>query len=307
MSSIPRCPRCGAHNTSTSVDYKIKKGLGYAGDIAIGCGVEYYLGSVGTKLLDGVNLHDKVPAEYECSSCGYKWKVTGADSSSSYSSHPSDVFNMPIEDKFHIEGRGTVVTGRVKQGYLQVGDELYLFNPSGNKHRITCTGIEIFQKLISKCEVGDNVGILLSGIDMNEIESGAWLQKGDKNSKIDKTLPVNNSNPSLTYVQTSDDEQDYLDMYKEYAADGVISERDRKMLDKFRSRCGISEERARELEVSYNKPQLTEEEQEYLEMYKEYATDGEISERDRKMLNKMRDRMGISETKAKEIESLLRC
>lgn len=99
-------------------------------------------------------------------------------------------------------------------------------------------------------------------------------------------------------------EQEYLDEFKEYAADGEISERDRKMLDKFRSRCGISEERARELEASCNKPQLTEDEQEYLEMYKEYAADGEISERDRKMLNKMRDRMGISEERAKEIENI---
>ena len=102
----------------------------------------------------------------------------------------------------------------------------------------------------------------------------------------------------------SSDEQDYLEMYKEYTVRGAISDRDRKMLDKFRSRCGISEERARELEGSCNKPQLTEDEQEYFELYKEYAADGKISERDRKMLNKMRDRMGISERRSKEIESL---
>ncbi len=102
----------------------------------------------------------------------------------------------------------------------------------------------------------------------------------------------------------SQEEQEYLEMYKEYAADGEISERDRKMLDKFRSRCGISDRRARELEASCSKSQLTKDEREYLEMYKEYATDGEISERDRKMLNKMRDKMGISEERAKEIESL---
>lgn len=102
----------------------------------------------------------------------------------------------------------------------------------------------------------------------------------------------------------SSDEQEYLDLYKEYSADGVISERDRKMLDKFRNRLGISEVRARELEANCSKPQLNEDEQEYLEMYKEYASEGDVSERDRKMLNKMRDRMGISEERAKEIEQL---
>ena len=75
-------------------------------------------------------------------------------------------------------------------------------------------------------------------------------------------------------------------------------------LNKYRSRLGISEERVRELEESCSKPQLTDDEQEYLELYKEYAADGEISERDRKMLNKMRERMGISEERAKEIENI---
>lgn len=100
----------------------------------------------------------------------------------------------------------------------------------------------------------------------------------------------------------SADEEEYLEMFKEYSADGELSERDRKMLDKFRVRCGISEQRALELEASCAKPQLTEDEQEYLEMYREYAAEGSISERDRKMLGKMRVRMGISEERAKEIE-----
>ena len=132
-------------------------------------------------------------------------------------------------------------------------------------------------------------------------ELANYLASGTVKSaeKPQKEQVINN----MKNVSTSE-EQDYLEMYKEYAADGEISERDRKMLDKFRSRCGISEGRALELEASCNKPQLTEDEHEYLEMYKEYAADGEISERDRKMLNKMRDRMGISEEKAKEIESM---
>ena len=114
------------------------------------------------------------------------------------------------------------------------------------------------------------------------------------------------SEPQITTSQplvlASSDEQEYIEMYKEYAAEGEISERDLRMLDKFRVRCGISEERARDLEASCSKPQLNEDEQEYLELFKEYAADGEISERDRKMLYKMRDRMGISEERAKEIE-----
>ena len=99
-------------------------------------------------------------------------------------------------------------------------------------------------------------------------------------------------------------EQEYIEIYKQYSEDGVVSERDRKMLQKFSERCGITAERARELEASCLMPKLTKDEQEYLEMYKEYAADGEISDRDRKMLDKMRDKMGIGEERAREIEKL---
>ena len=109
---------------------------------------------------------------------------------------------------------------------------------------------------------------------------------------------------SKSVMSLSSDEEEYIEIFKEYAADGELSERDRRMLEKFRDRCDISKERAMELEASCNKPKLTEDEQEYLEMYKEYASEGAVSERDRKMLNKMRDRMGISEERAKEIEQL---
>ena len=111
--------------------------------------------------------------------------------------------------------------------------------------------------------------------------------------------------PQATQKSISHDEQKYLEMYMEYASDGEISERDRRMLNKMRSMMNISEERAGELEGSFSKPKLTADEQEYLELYKEYAADGAISERDRKMFNTMRGRMGISEERAKEIEALV--
>ena len=104
--------------------------------------------------------------------------------------------------------------------------------------------------------------------------------------------------------QGNKEEQDYVEMFKEYSADGEISERDRKMLEKLRQRLGISESRAKELEEDCLNPHLTEDEQEYLAMYEEYAADGEISERDKKMLAKMRERMGISESRAEELINL---
>lgn len=98
-------------------------------------------------------------------------------------------------------------------------------------------------------------------------------------------------------------EQDYLETLQEFMEDNDMTERERKMLDKLRVRLGISEERAAELEAKLS-PQLTEDEQEYLDMYREYAANGIISEKERRRLEKFRMAYDISEERAKELEKI---
>ena len=98
-------------------------------------------------------------------------------------------------------------------------------------------------------------------------------------------------------------EQDYLNELKEILADGEISARERRLLDKIRVQLGISEARAKELEESLC-PKLTPEEQEYLNEYKEIIAEGEISARDQRFLEKLKKANGISDERAKEIEAL---
>jgi len=83
-------------------------------------------------------------------------------------------FLMPVEDVFSISGRGTVVTGRVEQGKLKVGDQIEIvgFTNSGTANRTTCTGIEMFHKLLDYAEAGDNIGILLRGIERTDVQRG---------------------------------------------------------------------------------------------------------------------------------------
>ena len=83
-------------------------------------------------------------------------------------------FLMPIEDVFSISGRGTVVTGRVERGVLHVGDEIEIvgIRPTA---KTTCTGIEMFRKLLDEGEAGDNVGVLLRGTKREEVERGQVL------------------------------------------------------------------------------------------------------------------------------------
>ncbi len=83
-------------------------------------------------------------------------------------------FLMPIEDVFSISGRGTVVTGRVERGVLHVGDEIEIvgIRPTA---KTTCTGIEMFRKLLDEGEAGDNIGVLLRGTKREEVERGQVL------------------------------------------------------------------------------------------------------------------------------------
>ena len=83
-------------------------------------------------------------------------------------------FLMPIEDVFSISGRGTVVTGRVERGVLHVGDEIEIVGIRETA-KTTCTGIEMFRKLLDQGEAGDNVGVLLRGTKREEVERGQVL------------------------------------------------------------------------------------------------------------------------------------
>ena len=85
-------------------------------------------------------------------------------------------FLMPIEDVFSISGRGTVVTGRVERGVINVGDEIEIVGIKDTQ-KTTCTGVEMFRKLLDRGEAGDNIGALIRGIDRDQVERGQVLCK----------------------------------------------------------------------------------------------------------------------------------
>ena len=85
-------------------------------------------------------------------------------------------FLMPVEDVFSISGRGTVVTGRIERGIVKVGDELEIVGIKPTL-KTTCTGVEMFRKLLDQGQAGDNVGVLLRGTKREEVERGQVLAK----------------------------------------------------------------------------------------------------------------------------------
>ena len=86
-------------------------------------------------------------------------------------------FLLPVEDVFSITGRGTVATGRIETGVVNTGDELEMIGLGASKRKTVCTGVEMFRKILDRGEAGDNVGLLLRGVDKKEIKRGMVLAK----------------------------------------------------------------------------------------------------------------------------------
>ena len=86
-------------------------------------------------------------------------------------------FLMPVEDVFSITGRGTVATGRVERGQLKVSEEVEIVGLTDESRKVVVTGIEMFRKLLDYAEAGDNIGVLLRGVQRTEIERGQVLAK----------------------------------------------------------------------------------------------------------------------------------
>ena len=112
----------------------------------------------------------------ECKWCGLIWKLMDAvDDYIPTPLRPKDKpFLMPVEDVFGIKGRGTVVTGRVERGVIKVGDEIEIIGIKDTR-KTTVTGVEMFHKLLDHAEPGDAVGLLLRGIEREDVERGQVL------------------------------------------------------------------------------------------------------------------------------------
>ncbi|MBC7344013.1 MAG: elongation factor Tu [Clostridia bacterium] len=115
----------------------------------------------------------------ECEWCSKVWELL--DAVDSYIPTPErDIdkpFLMPIEDVFSITGRGTVATGRVERGVIKVGDEVEIVGLSDTIRKTVATGVEMFRKVLDVGQAGDNIGVLLRGVDRKEVERGQVLAK----------------------------------------------------------------------------------------------------------------------------------
>ena len=125
------------------------------------------------KALESASKDPEAP-EYQC----IKELMNAVDSYIPTPERPVDQpFLMPIEDVMTISGRGTVVTGRVERGTLKLSDEVEIVGLSKDRKKTVVTGIEMFRKTLDQAEAGDNIGVLLRGIQREEVERGQVLAK----------------------------------------------------------------------------------------------------------------------------------
>ncbi len=125
------------------------------------------------KVLECSSTDPNAP-EYAC----MKELMDAVDSYIPTPDRPTDGdFLMPVEDVFSITGRGTVATGRVERGTVKLSDEVEIVGLSKEAKKTVITGVEMFRKLLDQAQAGDNVGLLLRGIQRNEIERGQVLAK----------------------------------------------------------------------------------------------------------------------------------
>ena len=125
------------------------------------------------KVLESTSTDPNAP-EYQC----IKELMDAVDSYIPTPERPVDQpFLMPVEDVFTITGRGTVATGRVERGTIKVSEEVEIVGLSQERKKTVVTGVEMFRKLLDQAEAGDNIGVLLRGIQRNEIERGQVLAK----------------------------------------------------------------------------------------------------------------------------------
>ena len=204
-------------------------------------------------------------------------------------------FSMEIRDVWELENypQKPMALGRVWSGYIDIEkDNKVVIVNDGNKYEATVFGTVMFNKLLGYAEAGDACGIMLEGVGVDDLEVGAVIYKQSEYVESNGQTPITAS------------EQEYLDMIKDCLEDGEIGMRERKLLNKIRVKNGISEERAKELEATLSAPQLTDEEKEYLEAFKDACEDGKISDKQRRLLEKLRVMYGITEERSRELEKM---
>lgn len=305
MSDYPKCPNCGSSNTDLSKNTQEKVGWANIGEFAIGFGA----GMLGLgDYVQDVNLTNNINAELKCNNCGFVWPYDDINAAVTRVWIDKDVeieseIGVLIHANFEVNGMLN------KQGVCQAffydvdGRSLNDTNDKFCSEDGSVTCGDYFQPQYESTIYNDfKLFIPYMELHLNRpslVKCDVYISDG--NCWLAKSLQVE-FEYNYTQQINVDVEREYVSMLKECLSNGIVSERERRLLDKLRDKLGLSVYRAKELENALVKPLLSSEEAEYLEEYNAVSKDGQVSENERRLLDKLRVMLGLSYERAKELE-----
>lgn len=310
----------------------MQAGLGVLGALAD----MHYLGGIASDKTISKGAETVVDAfsqKYTCNDCGNNFSLEQLENNDFESDYSEDgsfdnnmseiditeiiehsAFEMEIEGVFEIEGRGIVITGRISTGYVCVGETINISGATGPEYEAEVTGVEMFRKIFDRGEEGDNVGLLIKGVSKSEIEPGMvashLLHIQPKSASIDDRITPKGQF-MMGLVQQS---KRYGCKIPALADDVVIRLAEKYGID-IREGFRIAQKydaierldtKEKDTASSAQPPETqdyTQNEKTYLEEYLQCLTDGEISSAEIRLLNKLAISLGISESRAKELEA----
>ena len=279
---------------------------------------------------------DAFSQKYTCNDCGNNFTLDQSENNNFESDYSDDnsfdnrmaeidrseiiehsAFEMEIEDVFEIEGRGIVITGRISTGYVCTGETVNISGATGPEYEAEVEGVEMFRKILDRGEEGDNVGLLLSGVNKEDIKPGMVashiLHLQAKSVKTDdKPTPkglfmkglMQQANRYSGKIPALPDDV-VIKLAKKYGVEVSEGFRIAQKYDAI-ERSETKEKLAKTTTQLVKTEAKTENERTYIEEYNQCLADGEISPSEVRLLNKLAISLGISESRARELEESIK-
>lgn len=208
----------------------------------------------------------------------------------------NDSFTMEVHGVYplNFDISATLLIGVIKAGRIKKNDDVLLDKEKGISGKVTF--ISMFGKILEEAEVGDVCAISVLGDYLSCLPEEVFLIGTE----------TENKEVSTSTNEVSENEKEYIEAYQECLTnDNEISDRERRVLNRLRDSLGIPEERAMELEAQCNPSILSNEEKEYLEEFKACLEDGVISDRERRLLDRLAKSLNISPKRIVQIEKTI--
>lgn len=291
-----------SNNKDSKIDQKLSGGVDYKFISGSGNGERHITNKLLEDISQHINLHQKFsPKKYPALPENLVWYQNEPSWQRLYSQRMQGAL-LEHEERIETKKSRVVENSELKQISAEV--KWLFIQANGNWEQSMEEKFEAHENAILSIHVKFAPLECLEKTSVQDTTKGTI--KDTMSSLASYASAVRNIVHKVLPVDMTDIEKEYLDELKAcLEEDGEISSKERRLLNRLRERLGITEKRAEELEASLLEPELTEEEQEYLDEYKTCIEEGELSPKERRLLNRLRMSLGISEERAKELESII--